>query len=67
MSLQDLKEESAKIAGLTLSNMEKGLCISCDQAFSDANVHTKAGWTETKISGYCEDCFDSLFEGMEDH
>ncbi|HEX7115657.1 MAG TPA: hypothetical protein VF193_11050 [Steroidobacter sp.] len=36
-------------------------CRSCRQPFSDANVHTSAGWAETRISGMCEDCFDAMF------
>lgn len=36
-------------------------CISCGEEFSDKNVFTKAGWKETKISGYCEKCWDKLF------
>lgn len=42
------------------------LCGSCRQPFTDANVHTAAGWAETKISGLCEDCFDAVFADMED-
>lgn len=40
----------------------EGLCISCKQPFTDKNVHTEAGWRETKISNTCEDCFDEMFK-----
>lgn len=38
-----------------------GLCLSCGEPFTAANVHSLAGWAETRISGTCEDCFDALF------
>jgi hypothetical protein len=44
-------------------NFKAGLCIDCKQPFSDKNVHTSAGWRETKISNCCEDCFDKMFGG----
>ena len=37
-------------------------CVSCLDPFSPNNTRTKAGWSETQISGMCEDCFDNLFE-----
>lgn len=37
-------------------------CVYCGAEFSNGNVHTKEGWRETQISGFCEDCFDGLFE-----
>jgi hypothetical protein len=36
-------------------------CIQCREPFSVDNVKTPAGWRETQITGYCEDCFDKLF------
>lgn len=39
----------------------EGLCNVCRQPFTDKNVHTEAGWRETKISNTCEDCFDKMF------
>jgi len=38
-----------------------GSCIHCGEPFSAKNVFTQAGWRETRISGYCEACFDLLF------
>jgi hypothetical protein len=35
-------------------------CRSCGQCFSDENVLTEAGWIETRVSGLCEVCFDTL-------
>ena len=45
---------------------QTGLCVDCDQPFSLKNVHTDAGWKETRISGMCEDCFDGLFTDVEE-
>lgn len=41
-------------------------CIECKGGFSFANTHTPAGWRETQITGYCEDCFDALMDELED-
>lgn len=43
-----------------MDNLELDKCVSCDQPFTDSNVFTPLGWKETKISGMCEFCFDSL-------
>lgn len=45
---------------------KEGHCLRCKQPFSDKNVHTEAGWKETKLSGYCEDCFDEMFDDDEE-
>jgi len=37
-------------------------CVICDEYFTRDNVHTKAGWRETQLSGFCENCFDGLFK-----
>lgn len=37
-------------------------CVRCCDPFHFDNTHTAAGWSETQISGMCEDCFDNLFE-----
>lgn len=37
-------------------------CLCCKQDFTSANTQTPAGWAGTQISGYCEACFDKLFE-----
>lgn len=36
-------------------------CQNCDGPHKD-RTHTKQGWLETQISGWCEDCFDGLFK-----
>ena len=41
-------------------------CIICKRPFSPANTFTKSGWQETQISGFCEACFDELFEELDD-
>ena len=49
-----------------LERKRAGVCVKCGEPFTDKNVHTEAGWKETKISNMCEDCFNSIFEGAED-
>lgn len=29
-------------------------------------THTRLGWTETQISGSCEECFDDLFSEKDE-
>jgi len=41
-------------------------CLICEQPFSQENVFTEDGWAETKISGFCEICFDKLFDEETD-
>lgn len=41
-------------------------CVHCNKVFTDDNVFTPAGWRETQISGFCEICFDKLFN-KENH
>lgn len=41
-------------------------CIRCGEPFSSKNVFTREGLAEIKISGMCELCFDSLFEGGDE-
>jgi hypothetical protein len=47
------------------ARLDAGVCIDCGQPFTAANVHTDAGWRETKLSQMCEDCFDALFADEE--
>lgn len=59
MDLDDFKEQLEMAAfGAT----KPGTCVKCKEAFSDKNVHTQAGWRETKISKMCENCWDNLFK-----
>ena len=37
-------------------------CRSCSSKFTGKNVHSALGWRETQISGFCDDCFDNLFQ-----
>ncbi len=39
-------------------------CLCCGKSHHD-RCHTAAGWRESQISGFCEECFDSLFEDDE--
>ena len=41
-------------------------CLHCGQPFSKENVFTSEGMAEIAISGFCEKCFDGLFEGDEE-
>lgn len=41
-------------------------CVQCNQAFSNDNTWSEAGWRETQISGLCERCFDSEFADEEE-
>ena len=41
-------------------------CYACGAEFSEGNTHSPAGWKETQISGFCEDCFDAMFEDNDD-
>jgi hypothetical protein len=43
-----------------------GVCVGCSQPFTASNVHTAAGWSETKISQLCEDCFDAVTAESDD-
>jgi hypothetical protein len=44
-----------------LPNMRYKMCAKCRDAFSGKNTNSQMGWRETQISGYCEKCFDGLF------
>jgi hypothetical protein len=35
-------------------------CLNCKEEFSNKNVYSAAGWSETQISGFCEKCFDEI-------
>ncbi len=37
-------------------------CVNCGAGFCGKNVHTKMGWQETQISGFCENCYDEMFK-----
>lgn len=43
-----------------------GVCIQCGQPFTEDNVHSDAGWRETRLSNMCEDCFDELMAETDD-
>jgi hypothetical protein len=57
----ELEEGLTMETAVLQERLASGLCICCGNAFTDKNVHTKAGWAETRISQTCEDCFDDLF------
>jgi hypothetical protein len=49
------------MANMVFGKTESGCCVNCKQPFSDKNTFTPAGWRETKISGFCEHCWDEMF------
>lgn len=51
-----LEAQEKKLPGLVTH------CIDCHEGFSSVNTHTALGWRETQISGFCERCFDAIFE-----
>ena len=57
--LEEFQKVVADAVGKT--GTPAGHCYGCKEPFSDQNVHTRAGWQETKISGMCENCWDSMF------
>lgn len=36
-------------------------CSQCQRAFSSSNTHSPAGWRDTQIVGWCEECYDKEF------
>lgn len=62
MNLQKFKDELTKqIYGQdAISNKEKELCIDCKRPALE-HCYSEAGIREFKISGLCEECFDSIF------
>ena len=61
MNLSDLKRKLA----IQLHGREPDgkTCIECNQPpIVGKNIYSEAGAKEFHISGYCESCFDKLFE-----
>jgi hypothetical protein len=42
-----------------------GLCVKCHQPAAE-HCHTDAGRREFRISGLCEECFDSICDALDD-
>lgn len=61
MNLKDLQNLVKKQAHPDCDQVPANHCLICKQPFSDENVFTKAGWRETKITQYCEKCWDKMF------
>lgn len=57
LEFQDLKNNGAEL---------QCTCILCNEEFSNKNVHSAMGWRETQITGYCENCWDALFEDLDE-
>ena len=61
----NFNDKLAEYAGLDKSQ-PANYCIKCKCPFKqDVNVFTPEGWRETRISRFCEKCFDELFEEDE--
>ena len=60
-SLEKLKAATRQAAGFAEPDGIR--CVSCRDPFTAANVFTPAGERETRISGLCERCWDSMFKG----
>lgn len=41
-------------------------CTRCGVPFTQYNIFTRFGWRETQISGFCEKCFNNLFNDLDD-
>jgi len=55
-----------RLVGRQWVDKDDARCIDCKQPFKfGVNIFTKEGHAEVKISGTCEKCFDSYFEGGE--
>jgi hypothetical protein len=63
-ALQVFKDTMAKeLYGMTVEEtIKKGICIQCG-AEALPKCYSEAGRKEYRISGLCEECFDSLFKG----
>jgi hypothetical protein len=59
--LQNFKDAMSVIAtGMTKAEAHKqGICVLCRQP---PTFYSEAGRREYQISGYCEPCFDKLFD-----
>lgn len=57
----NLLPESLEDFNKDFSVMKFKGCVSCKETFSAANTSSPLGWKETQISGFCEKCFDNLF------
>lgn len=56
-----------RIVGRAFVDRDKAVCIECHEPFKyGVNVFTTAGMREITISGFCEKCFDAIFEEQEE-
>jgi hypothetical protein len=60
--MRSLKDFQAQLEASIYGKTPEGHCVSCKAPFSEINVHTAAGWRETKLSKLCEDCWDKEFK-----
>lgn len=61
MSNNPLKDLQDALEKQIYGSTEAGHCVDCKKPFTSLNVHTQAGWRETKLSKLCEDCWNDLF------
>lgn len=60
-----LPESEADFKTLVTLNKCALFCIECDKPFSRENVHTREGWVETQVSGFCQDCYEDFSSSEE--
>lgn len=67
MSFDEFKDSLSKDAhGITKAEaLKQEICIECKRPNPLERCHTEAGKGEYYISGYCEECFDRLFQDEE--
>ena len=63
--LKDTLEETCKIRPLSCNENGDIICYQCGRVAKE-HCHSEAGLREVEISGLCEECFDKLFEEIDD-
>lgn len=64
-AVQALLDHLATEMGFNPANKSEGKCIQCGEVAAPRCI-TDAGKREFEISGFCEVCFDAMFEEKED-
>lgn len=60
-AMDEFKDMMAKnVFGITKTDaIEKNICVNCKQDW-EPKTHTELGRREYRISGLCEECWDSI-------
>jgi len=64
--LPESQEEFEALLGMGVEALKHTECLVCRQTFSNANTSSKLGWADTQIVGYCESCYDKIFQTDEE-